>query len=215
MIIPFALYACYLFPYFIKSGDEKRAYLNDFELARIDDFGFLNQVTNFIHLLFAIFSIYTYHRFIIKLKDNYSEIEKVQMAWLKRFLYFVLVVIIISIFVFYSRKYQISFFQYLYPYHFLGLVSLLYWIGYKSLVHPPIFHFKKAEKENISIGAKTTVYVLDEKTDNEEHLKYQKSGLSEPQQDEMLEILFKFMKEEKPFLNENLSIIELSGLVNI
>lgn len=48
--IPFGLTFIYLLPYYLKTRAEKIAYLNDFELARQDDFGWLGQVTLFLTL---------------------------------------------------------------------------------------------------------------------------------------------------------------------
>ncbi|EMR02823.1 helix-turn-helix domain-containing protein [Cesiribacter andamanensis] len=44
-----------------------------------------------------------------------------------------------SVLVFYARKWGWPYLAAVYPYHFLGVVGLLYWIGYKALAQPQLF----------------------------------------------------------------------------
>jgi hypothetical protein len=62
--------------------------------------------------------------------ELFSEISQIRLKWLKKFVSFV----------FYARKWNIPILTDLYHYHYLGVIIFNYWIGYKALSQPSIFH---------------------------------------------------------------------------
>jgi AraC-like DNA-binding protein len=212
-LIPFVIYFILLSPYFLLSAEAKRQYLGNFELASIDDFGLLNQLTNVIHLSYAFSAFILIRKHEKNILDLFSDISKIRLKWLKEFVSFVFMIILFGVFVFYARKWHIPILTDLYHYHYLGVIILIYWIGYKALSQPAIF-----QAHPDTVPEKKAVPDIQNEPElqvQENESKYLKSGLQADTSENKLQELLKYMQESKPYLRNELTLQELAEELNV
>ncbi|MFA6402710.1 MAG: helix-turn-helix domain-containing protein [Salinivirgaceae bacterium] len=212
--IPFSIYMAVLFPWFTKSAEEKRTYFNNFELASVDDFGFINQLSIFIILFYFLITLLYLRKHRERIKNSYSETSKVRLDWLRHFIYLVLVILIFTGLAFYGRKVNLAFLSEFYHYTYALVVILIYWIAFKVATQPIIFgtenHFV-----NLNMKNHQTLTEKIELTEWPETKKYKKSGLDSDKLVSQYQYLLDFMDTKKPFLEPELTIFQLSEMVNI
>jgi len=193
---PFTLYLLVLLPYYISSADEKLIHMNHSSSLYGDDFGILNQLLNLFHIVFISTTIIIYYKNIIKWKETYSGSEITRLHWLLSYLYITLIIILLSIFIFYSKKFEINPFNQIFPYHFFAIVVLIYWIGYKVLFHPEIF-----ELSSVTTALKQVV--------NEE-TRYETFVINEESANNLESKIRQAMETDRLFLNPDLSLSQLA-----
>ncbi|MCO4293290.1 helix-turn-helix transcriptional regulator [Solitalea sp. MAHUQ-68] len=205
LLLPFLIYLCVLLPYYLKSAAEKMAYLSNVSGVLQDDFGFINQFTNLMHVSFLLIALVIFYRNKRALIGFYSDPGRVNLQWLKQFLVAMLSIIFISISTFYLKKYEVKHVPEIYPYHFLLAVALIYWIGFRLLQDPTLLTTEELrELETVSTTPEIPFAQASETT-----VKYQKSGFEESDQKLLAETLIHYMKEQQPYLNSNLTINDL------
>lgn len=205
-LLPFLFCFFILLPFFLQSAAEKQAYLADEERFAQDDFGWLNQLVNVLHLVFLLASFQLLRQHERRVKANFSAIEQIRLKWLRDFLLFILLILCVSIPVFYARKWGIPVLSAVYPWHYLLVAIMIYWMGYRSLSQKAIFSTKTE-----SIPAEEIVEAAVEPTS----VKYQKNALPEEKSDAYLAELLSAMQEKQLYLQNDLSIQKLSELTNI
>ena len=222
--IPFGLTFIYLLPYYVKTRAEKIAYLNDFELARQDDFGWLGQVTLFLIFFYLILSAGVLRRYERKILDTFSELEKIRLQWLKQFVYALLIILFLATVAFYAKKWAIPVVTEIYHYHihYWLVIILIYWIGYKALAQPNIFIHTPHQKKKKTITQPDPEAMLPvvptpiiETKVPEPIRKYQKSVLKEEESQANLDQLLEYMETEKPYRQSNITIQELAETIGI
>jgi AraC-like DNA-binding protein len=216
--LPFVFYLVLLLPWYLRPASEKIAYLTDFERATKDDFGFINQLSILIVLLYLIVTLRFLNRFRNKIKETYSEISQKRVEWMSTFAYAVFAILVFSAIGFYGRKWQIPFLHSLYHLNYLLLVLLVYWIGYKALLQPVIFETNQTKLYlSVNPGKNGHSYPDPEKdvSANSETKKYTRSGLEDEEAEKIYEELIHFMKTKKPYLNPGLNIYQLSDSLNL
>ncbi len=137
--LPFLFIVSLLTPYYVLPAQEKIAYLSDWERVLAEDFGWMNQFTNGVHVVFFGLSLWRLRLYVKRLHALYSSEQHMRLLWLKNMLIGLFYILSFSVLVFYARKYGWPLLGSVYPYHFLGVVMLLYWIGYKALAQPQLF----------------------------------------------------------------------------
>lgn len=137
--IPLLAFVAILLPYYLLPAAEKIAYLTNYEQVLQEDFGWMNQVTNVVHVIFFAASLWRLRIYEERLHALYSSEQYMRLLWLKKLLLGIFLILLFSILIFYARKFLWPVLSAVYPYHFLGLVILLYWIGYKALAQPRLF----------------------------------------------------------------------------
>jgi AraC-like DNA-binding protein len=218
--LPFAAYLLLLAPYFLQSAAAKRLYLDNFETASLDDFGLLNQITNGLHLGYALASLLLIRRHERNILQNFSELSGVRLRWLKQFLLLTLGIMAFSVGIFYARKYDLPLVSGLYHFHYLGAIFLIYWIGYKALAQPAIFQPRPGKQPKAEPGlafvpvrpaqAPEPEMMPAAPAPEEEAPKYQKSGLREEEAEVYRQTVLAFMEEEQPYLRNNFAIQDLA-----
>lgn len=203
-LIPFFTYLAILTPYFISSATEKTDILSDPVRLNKADFGWMNHLSVYIHITFVSIALLLFYKNKKKRFDFFSNETRINVRWLEEFLWLVLSIMIFSLFTFYARKYQIPYLSGIYPAHFILVVLLIYWIGYKLLQEKTVFSVLQPIRVEEPETPVTPVPA-----------KYYKSGLSNDDTTIIAEKLLDLMTREKPFLNPNLTITELSGLVSL
>jgi AraC-like DNA-binding protein len=137
--MPFAAFVAILMPYYLLPAQDKIAYLTNYESVLQADFGWMNQTTNVVHVFFLAISLLKLRIYVQRLHLLYSDEQHMRLLWLRDLLWGVFLILAFSVMVFYSRKWGWPLLSAVYPYHFLGVVILLYWIGYKALGQPLLF----------------------------------------------------------------------------
>ncbi|GAB3176250.1 helix-turn-helix domain-containing protein [Telluribacter humicola] len=204
--IPFLTYFILLLPYYLKSASEKRLYLTNFDKASLDDFGILNQLTNFIHITYAILALVHIHQHKKNILHNFSELKEKKLNWLQQLITFIFALLLFSVAVFYSKKFNIPFVEDAYHFHYLGVIICIYWIGYKALSQPEIFNkeFARTDKPVITIAT------APEPIESAEPVKYEKSGIPDELATEYTDKLLLYMDTSKPYLNNDYTLQNLS-----
>jgi AraC-like DNA-binding protein len=211
--IPFAVYFLILLPWYLKSAEIKRAYLSDFELAMEDDFGFLNQFSILLVLVYLIATLIFLKRYRNTIRNTFSEISQKRLEWMSAFAYGVLLVLIISVLGFYGHKWDLPVLDAIYHYNYIFIVLLVYWIAYKALLQPVIFDIplasEKTQESQIPGDSNEPMAVEPASS------KYVRSGLGEEQMEQLYKQLINCMKRDKPYLNPEINIFELAGLLQV
>lgn len=192
---PFAFYLLMLLPYYFSSEEQKLIHMDNSSSLYGDDFGVLNQLLNLFHIVFISTTIIIYYKNIIKWKDTYSGSEIIRLQWLLNYLYITLAIIILSIFIFYSKKFELKPFAQLYPYHFYAIVVLIYWIGYKVLFLPEIFKL-------------STITIVQQ--DAIEDTRYETFLIDESSANNLESKIREAMESDRLFLNPELSLSQLA-----
>ena len=205
--IPFILVVIYgiLFVY-IKNGDFKVALVeNNAEslLPGLQIISFLKPVHGIIYVFLTIKVVRVYNE---KIKDSYSNIERINLNWLRHLtigLIFVWGVVVISYIVnaFSEKNMKMDYLIY------TTASILIYSVGYLSLRQPMIFEpsIQKAEAEpEPNTPTKTEV-----------RISYQKSGLTDTEAQSYLKKLVQIIETDKPYLNSDLTLRELAEKLSI
>lgn len=162
-----------------------------------DNLLFTHVVNNLkpVYAVVYVFSMLIYiRRHNRKLKDSFSNLDKVNLKWLRNFTIGIIVITTILVIQ------NISEFIYnetsvLQIYLFISIVFLIYLIGYYGLKQPEIFN-----QNTLGKTAKQ----------NENNIKYRKSGLTDITANEYLNKLLRYMETEKPYLKGSLTLQELA-----
>jgi AraC-like DNA-binding protein len=202
--IPFLVYLGLLLPYFLSGTASKVAYLSDAVMVNQADFGWMNHVTNYLHIGFTSAALWFFYRNLSERSQYFSDDARVNIRWLQEFLWLLLGLMVFATFTFYAKKHQLPFFSGIYPSHFILVVVLVYWIAYKLLQEKIAFAplqdnvFQKSEIEAGTAAAK-----------------YSKSGLNSEGSTMIAAQLQDLMAREKLYLNPGLTITELSDMMQI
>jgi len=202
-ILPFAVYFFVLLPYFALPATDKLAYLSDSRLVAQQDFGWMNTLTNYLHVGFVVGALMTFYRNLRKRTDHFSNSELIDVLWLKEFLWIVLSVMLFSVVTFYARKYRIAYLGSIYPAHFLLVVVLVYWIAFK-LLH-----------EKTALTPAPAPPQAHPAHEAEPAIKYAKSSLTDALSDDIARRITTLMHSEKPYLDNNLTLVELAARLDI
>lgn len=187
--LPFIIYAIALTPYFLLTTQEKVEFLKDTIQVTKADFGIYNSITGFIHIGFVSFALWMLYIYKKKLPAYFSNPGRVYIKWLEQFLWAILIIMIFSVIAFFAKKHNTSFLSIIYPYNFLLVVFLIYWIAYKLLLTPSTNNSPSKEIDQ----------------------KYLKTALSSKKVESIKLKLKEHMTQEKPYLNPDLSIDDLSS----
>jgi AraC-like DNA-binding protein len=211
--IPFTVYLALLLPWYLKTADEKRAYLDNFELASMDDFGILNQVSLLLILVYLLATLRYLKHFRKTIQETFSEISRKRVEWMSTFAYAVLAILIISALGFYGHKWQIPVLDAIYHYNYFLVILLVYWIAYKALLQPVIFDIPIPAgdpRAEAPVAHTETVTAIEP-----EARKYTRSGLDDIQSELMYGQLVSYVKKNKPYLNPEINIYQLAGLLDM
>lgn len=205
--IPFLLLVLYMMPSLLMNGEEKILYvLSIFSGNQIDYiiFAHLKPLHGVIYVVFTIKLINLHNE---KIKKSFSNIEKINLKWLKNLLVGIVVVWCIVII---SLVIDDFFQQYAFKYDFaiyFSISILIYGIGYMGLNQPDIFN----QEEEILTTTKS--YEADKS--EPETAGYKKSGLSDSCAEKISNDLLNLFNNEKPYLDSELTLGKLAGVLNI
>jgi AraC-like DNA-binding protein len=148
------------------------------------------------YVFFTIREVLRYNR---RLKESYSNIDKINLNWLLYItsgtaLIWVIVILSYTLNFIYGDDLQANVFIY------ISLSVFLYTFGFKSLRQPETIILEEGVIQNI---------------EDKNQVSYKKSGLADEKAEEMHQKLLHLMNTEKPFLDNKLSLSQLSERLNI
>lgn len=197
-LIPFILLLIYTIPFYMLSSTEKLDLLNED--------GGLNYGPEFIIHIKVFFNI-AYIPFISKeflayrrkLRANYSSIEERNLSWLGGFFIGFLILAGVSAGLHLLNSTTDLDIPYT-NYTLLAVTIFVYSVGYMGLRQPEFF----------------VDYPEDEEAEETEvQDKYSRSGLNEEEGRKLMDALTLLMAKEKPYQNNELSLRELAGMMEI
>ena len=202
--IPFALLVIYMIPFYLMDGNEK--------LALLTEYGDLNYGWGWIPLFKLIFNLVyipfvlrLIYKFRIRLKENYSTIEKRNLNWLQGFILGGVIVAVVATVLFtiaFSEGQDMLYTELT----LLAVTIYVYSIGYMGLRQPEFF-------ANTEMEIAETEPVLNPAIAEES--KYSKSGLDEEAGKTLMNKLISLMESQKPYINNELSLRDLASIAEI
>lgn len=150
-----------------------------------------------------------------RIKECYSEIDGINLRWLRYFIT-VLLFIYVTYYILPAMMLHASNFDLLFP-HFQKIIAVVlslavYGIGYRGLSQPRIFNYDTPEKPRAKaeLTSPQPVNALEAPAG-----KYEHSSLDPEEAEEISRTLLAFMLQEKPYLNPELTLPELAGMLGI
>jgi len=189
--IPYLTNLIILSPFFIGSSEDKIEVLDYFTAAitnGTDNYYYYNFILrlaiSIIGLSYSIASIKIVKVYSENILNEFSDIERINLDWLRLLLFFFLFLsiafIILSLFIFHDRYLQVDY----NVYYFLLVFLLIYTLSYKALSQPHMGSFSPREDK----GQMATKRISETKD-----------------QSDQARIIKKYMEEAKPFLNGELT----------
>ena len=210
-LLPYLIFKIYTVPAYFLSAKELLAYIKNMEIAGnlvFDVLGWLIAVQGLTYMILTLFLIQKYTH---NIKDNYSTIDEINLNWLKNITIMALVVWIVV-----SIEEVLA----LFDSNLLGgnsqIIAMLtavfiYALGYLGLSKSEIFlqriipDWETMDRDSNQFDSKS----------EDQPRKYQKSGLSAENAKRIVGSLIQLMKQEKPYLDSDLTLMELAGSLNI
>ncbi|MEO5564355.1 MAG: helix-turn-helix domain-containing protein [Chitinophagaceae bacterium] len=152
-------------------------------------------------------ALYCWHMHRKSLKNYYSETHKLQLQWVRQFIIASLItcsMVALALYFLYKTYPGTSDFRFA----FLILTVLIYWVSYAVLTKPAVFSLIRGRAE---INDETFTPVL---TIHRPGKKYSNSGLSADDIKRIQVAIEKISREQKPFLNPELTIQDLAVMVH-
>jgi AraC-like DNA-binding protein len=191
--IPVLAIYCITAPIFFYSGEEKIAFLNNMVMGIHDPiFSIFDGFVSVQGITYTILTIKVVAEYNRSIKDTYSNIDLINLNWLK---YLTIGMIIIwSIVAFITVASMVMlYFAHIDALLNIPLAILIYSIGYMGLKQPEIF------LDPSSIPPQS-----------ESAAKYRRSGLSDESAEEIKRRLLTLMTSDKPFLGQDLTLQKLA-----
>ena len=187
-------------PYLLQSAAAKRAYLNDYARSVQDDFGISNQLVNFVHLFFFGLCLLVFRSHQKRIREFYSNLSRVRLEWLGQFLRLAFAIVVLSILVFYARKFNWPVLSSFYPWHFLGVVALIYWMAYRALAQPVLFAGEVEE-------------VVPDGPAIQREPAQEEVAPGDPQRRALADKLVQLMEDKRLYLNSELTVQDLVNIL--
>ena len=196
--IPFVLSFIYYLPNYFISGIDKIHLMTLMENRELFDMNLINDAKAIHGTLYMIIVIAQVRIHNNRIKNSFSNIDKINLVWLRYFglavVFMIFIVILEHIFEFiYNEKFLLD------EILFISIAVLIYSIGYFGLKQPEIFSQKNDDESEKEV----------------EEEKYKKSGLAEETANKYLKDLENLMISNKPYLESNLTLQQLSNELNI
>lgn len=224
--IPVILLYLYLIPLFSLTAEEKALYWtlsNNTETAntayQIDPAILLVVIQLAVYIVLSIRMLVYYSA---RIKEKFSTVEIINLAWLQKLLIAVFILWLMYAFVFIFSGFFGVYQQAFYFLHLL-VASVIYVMGFKGLARPEVFTALETGPSEEDMAP----YIQPEgETDSDEmessenalkpqEGKYKKSALTDEQAELILSRLTGLMEKEQPHLEMGLTLPELSDMLSV
>jgi len=193
--IPATLVALYLVPFFLRPPAYKIEYLRPILAGDIPlDLRIINALKYPHGFVYTFFTLVVVHRYGIRLKETRSSVERINLRWLRNLMYGGLVVWILSTI---ENTAPILMAVYIYAMGYLG-------IRQPGIFRPTFSPRKPSEGEGPAAPGEEPVST-----------RYRKSGLDSATADDYLHRLLQCMETEKPYIQNDLTLQELAGMLDM
>ena len=185
-------------PVYLSNGAEKIEFVKKMmSNQETQVFQIIDWIIPFQGIFYTILTIMVVIRYNKKIKDSFSNIDKINLNWLKYLAFGAAVIwfIVLIIFIvrsFIARESGIDFMLQ------FAMSILIYSMGYFGLSQPEIFLQPSGEI-----------------TQEAEIEKYRKSGLDDLSSEDIKNKLLELMNKKKPYLDSDLTLNKLSGLLSV
>jgi len=188
----FAFY-CFTAPIFFYSGEEKIAFVkNMFLNIQPPIFSIFNAILPIQGITYTILTIKIVAEYNRSIKDSYSNIDLINLNWLKYLNLGGTIIWSIVAFIIVARVVMLDF-AHIDALLNIPLAILIYSIGYMGLKQPEIFLDPSSSRSQ-----------------SQSDTKYQRSGLSDENAEEIKRKLLALMLSDKPFLDHDLTLQKLA-----
>lgn len=155
-----------------------------------------------IYLVYTIITLGSYYR---RIENYYSDVEKMRLDWLMKITTLSFFVITV-----WFCEFGLTYFSIIPRTHFIPLfimimIMIIIFITSYYLVNQPEIFRKNLEME----------HAVDDVADSATAEKYARQSIDDRQQDEYLARLSAYMEENKPYLDENITIKDLADEIDI
>jgi AraC-like DNA-binding protein len=206
--LPFFIYEIFFIPDFFSNSEEIIALFDSITRQQLHPrFIIFNWLIIIQGLYYIVLILFMLRNYSYSLEKAFSNIEKMRLNWLRN------IIIIVGgvwlIFIFENIMYLVD----IQIYKIFDIASvfaalLVYALGYMGLLKSEVFE-QPAFIESYRYSRQSN------DTDLTPVKKYEKSGLTEEKVDEYYKRLDKLIKEEKPYLDSNLTLKQLADRLEI
>lgn len=226
--IPVLVALFYLLPYFVNTNNETVAYFSDLDVDRHDDFGLIRQVTLFQVFFYLVYSLKTIAQYDKKIYNTFSDLENIKLEWLKKGIYILLAVFLAAVLaVTMNNKFlPVLIEMYHYYLHFLFVITLVFWIAYKTLKQTQLFPKNYHTTQNSAWNLENASALEEDlaPTGNRDlepmglpglPKKYRKYTLKPSAIQKYYDRLNEIMESQTPYRQSNITIQELADLLQM
>ena len=202
--IPFAVFYLYfLFPFYLKSGTEKIAFIQSIAqhgltpALMVSSWGVLIQGLIYMTVTFRLLQKHAQ-----AIKNSFSFIEKINLNWLRNITILTLVIWILGVIIEFLQMFGLNDpVQSTVP---ISIAILIYVMGYLGFRQPEIF----------SYSAESRPETVSDITETAEVKKYERSGLTRERAQLLHRKLVHLMETEKPFTDSSLKLNHLAKMAS-
>jgi AraC-like DNA-binding protein len=185
-------------PVYLLNGPEKIEFVKGMIANRESMvFQIIDWIIPFQGILYTILTINVVARYNKRIRDSFSNIEKINLNWLKYLAFGAAVIWFIVLLNYIIRNFIARDTGIDFMLHF-SMSVLIYSMGYLGLSQPEIF-----------------LQPAEETPDETEKIKYKKSGLDDSSSEEIKNNLLDIMNKKKPYLDSDLTLNKLSGMLSV
>ena len=226
--IPFALVVLYMMPFFAQGGADKLALLHQPEghpwLVDLTVINYVKYIYSFVYLLMIVLLLMRHRE---RIKDTFSSIEHINLAWLRNMMIGGVTLWGISMIFFVIGLFDEAAGVVIDPiegyddYVALGMAVFIYAIGYLGLRQPEIFTPRPPAREAVApppVQAPAAALADDVASDGEalpEKPRYARSGMDPALAQRRVQDLLAVMEREEPFTRSDLTLQDLADTLTI
>ncbi len=217
--IPFALLLVYLIPFYMGPASDKLAMLNNTEsILSLYHFAVITHIKVLHGMAYVVGVVYVFISYRKKLKDSFSSIEKINLAWLQHLIAGITILAGVAgaLHIFSSVEDTVLMGLNENVYGNLTLLAttvFVFGIGYMGLHQPEVF----VHSVHTGLSANNPASAESQGSRSEENSKkpYQKSGLDRDQAEQYISRLLRIMEEKKLYRNSELKLADLADELKI
>jgi len=207
-------YLYYLFPFYLKSGAEKIAFMQSIDqngptlALTFFNWAVLCQGLIYMSVTFRLLQVHSE-----TIKNTFSTVEKINLRWLKIITSLTLAIWILGVVIEFLQIFDLkSSVQAIIP---VSITILIYVMGYLGLRQPEIFSsLTEVPEETMADETESLLEMPVQETAFDDIKKYERSGLTKEKAQSLHEKLIHLMETQKPFTDSTLKLNHLAQKVS-